>query len=93
MFAVAGSKNEFAKLFEYNHALLNSIYLHVQLIGGFDDFQRSDNALVELNIALDMAAPDGIVMPFMENLEHIRPYLEERKDDAIYGEFIQKILS
>ncbi|MBQ2764593.1 MAG: hypothetical protein IJF43_06105 [Firmicutes bacterium] len=90
---IVGRKNEFAKLFEYNHALLNSIYLHVQLIGGFDDFQRSDNALVELNIALDMAAPDGIVMPFIENLEHIRPYLEERKDDAIYGEFIQKILS
>lgn len=89
---LVGRKNEFAKLFEYNHALMNSIYLHVQLIGGFDDFQRPDNAQVELGIALDMAAPDGIVMPFMENLEHIRPYLEARKDDAVFGEFIQKIL-
>ncbi|MBR5329364.1 MAG: hypothetical protein IKV45_04075 [Firmicutes bacterium] len=89
---LVGRKNEFAKLFEYNHALLNSIYLHVQLIGGFDDFQRPDTSEVELKIALDMAAPDGIVMPFMENLEHIRPYLEGHRNDAVYGEFIEKIL-
>ncbi|MBQ1251325.1 MAG: hypothetical protein IIY02_00255 [Firmicutes bacterium] len=90
---LVGRKNEFAKLFEYNHALLNSVYLHAQLIAGMDDFDRADNAQVELNIALDMGAPDGLVMPFKENMKHIRSYLESHLEGEVYGDFIRKTLS
>ena len=66
-----------AELFAENHALLNSIYLHVQLAGANLAIERREDARRELDQALSLAAPDRLWLPFAENAPHIRALLME----------------
>ncbi|MBQ9566409.1 MAG: hypothetical protein IJU98_12565 [Synergistaceae bacterium] len=65
------------ELFAETHALLPSIYLHVQLAGANLAIGRREDARRELQTALDLAEPDRLWLPFAENGPHIRALLAE----------------
>ena len=57
-----------------------------------DQIGRYTEALEELHIALDMAIPDGIVMPFAESEAYITNLLQELGKQGVYPEEIERIL-
>ena len=58
-------------LFEEQHALLPAIYLHIHQAGACAGLDRRDEAVRELKIALALAAPDRLWLPFAENAPHL----------------------
>lgn len=90
---VVAKKEESAALYERIHSLQCSIHLHIQLAAALDMLDRRGQAVAELKTALDLALPDGIVMPFAENCDYITTQLQELQKRGIYPDQIEKILT
>ncbi len=71
------------------HYLLCEIHIHIQLALANEALGRSAEAVESLKTALDLAAPDGILLPFAENGRRLLPLLE--KLPAQYEETAQQI--
>lgn len=67
------------------------IWLHIQSAAAFKEIDRAQEGLDELKIALSLAMPDNILMPFAENITYIATMLSELKKDKIYTEYIERI--
>lgn len=72
--------------------LLGQIHTYIYLAAANKQIFRQNEALDALKQALEMARPDGLLMPFVENSEYIKPLLEEISRRGIYCEFIARIL-
>lgn len=57
--------------------LLGQLYTHIYVAAANEKLFRREAALSALQQALDLAVPDGVVMPFVENADLIQPLLEE----------------
>jgi LuxR family maltose regulon positive regulatory protein len=57
--------------------LLGQIYTHIYIAAANEKLLRREAALEALRKAFEVALPDGIYMPFVENGDYIRPLLEE----------------
>ncbi len=90
---VVTRREECAALYENSHALLCAIHLHIQLSAALDQLGKRPLAMKELKAALDLALPDGIVMPFAENCDYITIQLRELSKRGIYREEIGDILT
>lgn len=89
---VARSK-ECINFFDANHTMMCTIYLYIQLAAAFVKIDRHNEAVQALKTALDLALPDGLLIPFVENGEYIDTVLMELKKDEVYKENIDKIFS
>ena len=76
----------------YNNVMCQ-IWLHIQLSAAFEKLKKHNEALDELKHALNMAAPDRIIMPFAESEAFVEGLLEELKEQNIYVEEINIIMS
>lgn len=90
---VVAKKGEAAALYERVHSLQCSIHLHIQLAAALDQLGRRGQAIEELKTALELALPDGSVMPFAENCDYIITQLQELQKRDIYPDQIEKILT
>lgn len=90
--AVVARREECQNLYGIYHNVLCEIWLHIQLSAALDQIGRHTEALEELHIALDMAIPDGIVMPFAESEAYITNLLQELGKQGVYPEEIERIL-
>ncbi len=90
--AVVARREECENLYGIYHNVLCEIWLHIQLSAALDQIGRYTEALEELHIALDMAIPDGIVMPFAESEAYITNLLQELGKQGVYPEEIERIL-
>lgn len=90
--AVVARREECENLYGIYHNVLCEIWLHIQLSAALDQIGRHTEALEELHIALDMAIPDGIVMPFAESEAYITNLLQELGKQGVYPEEIERIL-
>jgi LuxR family maltose regulon positive regulatory protein len=90
--AVIARKEECEFLYEIFSNILCSIWLHIQLAAAFEKIGKAEDALSELKIALSLAMPDRILMPFAENKNYISKTLLELKEVEEYSEYIDKIL-
>lgn len=66
--------------------LLCEIHLHIQLTIANDGLRKTAEAKDELHLALDLALPDSILIPFVENGRMLKPLFEsmpEKYADAI----------
>lgn len=72
--------------------LLGHIHTYIYLAAANQQIYRSKEALVALQQALDIAMPDKVYMPFVENCDYIKPLLEALYDQGDYREDIPKIL-
>lgn len=90
---VVAKKDEAAALYERVHCLQCSIHLHIQLAAALEQLDRCGQAMEELEGALELALPDGIVMPFAENCDYITISLQELQKRGVFPEQIEKILT
>ena len=72
--------------------LLAAVYTNIYMGAANNLIFRSDEAVDAMKKALDIAVPDKIYMPFVENCDYIKPLLEELFIRGIYREDISRIL-
>ncbi len=72
--------------------LLGHIYTSVYMAAANEQLFRRKDALTALRQALDIAAPDKVYMPFVENCDYIKPLLELLFNKNLYCEDISRIL-
>lgn len=71
--------------------LLALIYTYIYEAAANERLFRSAQAETSLLGALDIALPDGLLLPFVENGRELAPVLERLSGEARYGDFIRKI--
>jgi LuxR family maltose regulon positive regulatory protein len=71
--------------------LLAQVYIYICEAAALTRIGRQPDALVSLRRAIDLAAPDGIVMPFVENGEYIEELLAELQTAGPQPDFIAGI--
>lgn len=72
--------------------LLANIYTTIYIAAVNERIYRKGEAVEALKQALDMAMPDKLYMPFVENCDYIKPLLETLYGQGIYREEITRIL-
>ncbi len=84
--AVIGRGDSLIKLCRAIPYLLCELHLHIQLAAAWYALGDQKNAEQSLCMALDLALPDGIIIPFAENI----PYLQELLG-AVHGKYPQQV--
>lgn len=72
--------------------ILAKIYTAIDIAAANEKLFRRGEAIEAVRQALDMATPDGVYMPFVENCDYIKPLLDELYTQNIYRKDIAKIL-
>lgn len=86
-----GSAEYFIGLASVFPNILGKIHTYILLGAANRKIFRSNEALDALKQALDIAMPDKVYMPFVENCDFIDPLLEELYIQGIYREDITRI--
>ncbi|MDR3590803.1 MAG: LuxR C-terminal-related transcriptional regulator [Negativicutes bacterium] len=71
--------------------LLSQVYTHIYEAAARLRLGRREEALTVLGAALDIAAADQVIMPFVENGEYIDELLSELETGGRYQDFIGKM--
>ena len=72
---VIGRSAELLAVCEAMHYALVALHLRIQTAAAYEKLGKTEEARAWLEKALSDAAPDGLVMPFLENYDYIRPLL------------------
>jgi LuxR family maltose regulon positive regulatory protein len=88
LIGLGGQFNALASIFPN---LLAKIYNLIHLAGAYERTYRRNEALQALREALEIAMPDEVYMPFVENCDFIKPLLEKLYRDSLYRKDITKI--
>ena len=84
---VAGRSAELLAVCEAMHYALVAIHSRIQTVAAYAQLGKIEEAHAWLKNALSDAAPDGLVMPFVENYAYLRPLLARE----IKTELVEKI--
>ena len=84
---VAGRSAELLAVCEAMHYALVAIHSRIQTAAAYAQLGKIEEAHAWLGKALSDAAPDGFVMPFVENYAHLKPLLARE----IKTELVEKI--
>ncbi|AET70827.1 ATP-dependent transcriptional regulator [Desulfosporosinus orientis DSM 765] len=87
-----GNAEHFIGLASVFPNLLGQIYTYIYLTAANGQIFRTDEAIFALIEALAIAMPDKVYMPFVENCDYIKPFLEQLYNQGKYGEDIIRIL-
>jgi len=88
-----GSAEHFIGIASVFSNLLGHIYTYIYLAAANQKIFREAEALSNLKQALEIAMPDRIYMPFVENCDYIAPLLEKLAGEGSYREDIARILA
>ena len=81
---VVGRSAELLAVCEAMHYALVALHIRIQTAAAYERLGKSEEARAWLRKALSDAEPDGLVMPFVENYDILKPLLErEIKNDLI----------
>ena len=72
---VAGRSAELLAVCEAMHYALAALHIRVQTAAAYDKLGKAEEARAWLTKALSDAEPDGLVMPFVENYDFLKPLL------------------
>ena len=72
--------------------ILAKIYTTIYIAAVNERIYRRGEAVEAIKQALDIAVPDKVYMPFVENCDYIKPLLEELYAQGIYRKDIARIL-
>ena len=72
---VAGRSAELLAVCEAMHYALAALHIRVQTAAAYDKLGKAEEARAWLTKALSVAEPDGLVMPFVENYDFLKPLL------------------
>ncbi len=87
-----GSAEHFISVSSVFSNLLGYIYTYIYLAAAYRRIYREEDALENLNKALEIAMPDKQYMLFAENCDYIAPLLEKTAARGNYREEIREIL-
>ncbi len=87
-----GSADYFLETASFYPNLLSVIYTYIYLAAANRKIHRYTEARESLKKAMDIAMPDSLYMPFVENGDYIEPLLRELIMQSAYREQAQKIL-
>ena len=87
-----GSAEGFTGIASVFPNLLGQIHTYIYLAAANNRISRQIEALIALKQALDIAMPDKVYLPFVENCDYILPLLEELQRQGSYREDISRIL-
>lgn len=73
--------------------LLAQINIYIYLAAAYQCIGHEGDALSSLRQALDIAIPDHMYMPFVENCDYIKPLLEILQEEHVYPQHITLILA
>ena len=85
-------KEECQGLYNIFNNVLCSIWLHIQTASALKMIDRKEEAREELVLALDMAIPDKLIMPFAESEYYILDLLKGLQASGIYKKEIKEII-
>ena len=81
---VVGRSTELLAVCEAMHYALVALHIRIQTATAYEKLGKTEEARAWLSQALSDAGPDGVVMPFVENYDHLKPLLaREIKTDFI----------
>ncbi len=81
---VIGHSAQLLAVCEAMHYALVALHVRIQTAAAYEHLGKREEARAWLGKALSDAAPDGLVMPFVENYAHLKPLLaQELKTDLI----------
>ena len=81
---VIGHSAQLLAVCEAMHYALVALHVRIQTAAAYEHLGKREEARAWLGKALSGAAPDGLVMPFVENYAHLKPLLaQELKTDLI----------
>lgn len=83
---------EFMKDASIFQNMLVDMYIHIYRAISKYQLNRIDDSVSELKQALDIAMPDKVILPFVENARELSGVLENLCQDDIYSEFIKKVM-
>lgn len=87
-----GSSEHFLGIASVFPNLLGQVYSYIYLSAANSQIFREGAAATELLKALDIAMPDKVYMPFVENCDYIKPVLEQLYREDKHRSDISKIL-
>lgn len=90
---VIARREECENLYGIYHNVMCDIWLHIQLAAAFAQIGRHEEALEELQAALDLSLPDGIIMPFAESEGYLTALLCTLQEQGFYSQQIDGILA
>lgn len=90
---VIARHEECEEIYSVFNNVMCQIWLYIQRAAALNKLNRFREAVDSLKIALDMAIPDRIIMPFVESESYIEDVLIELREKGIYIEAIDSILS
>ena len=88
-----GSEEYFSRITIVFPNLLGQIYTHIYLAAANLRLYRQDKAIGHLHQALELALPDQLYMPFVENCDYIAPLFEALAATPSHRKHIEQILS
>ena len=85
---VIGRSAELLAVCEAMHYALVALHLRIQTAAAYGKLGKIEEARAWLEKALSDAAPDGLVMPFLENYDYIRPLLARETQSPLAAQIM-----
>ena len=85
---VIGRSAELLAVCEAMHYALVALHLRIQTAAAYEKLGKTEEARAWLEKALSDAAPDGLVMPFLENYDYIRPLLARETQSLLAAQIM-----
>ena len=85
---VVGRSVELLAVCEAMHYALVALHLRVQTAAAYGKLGKIEEARAWLEKALSDAAPDGLVMPFVENYDYIKPLLARETQSPLAAQIM-----
>lgn len=85
---VIGRSAELLAVCEAMHYALVALHLRVQTAAAYGKLGKIEEARAWLETALSDAAPDGLVMPFVENYDYIKPLLARETQSPLAAQIM-----
>ncbi len=85
---VIGRSTELLAMCEGMHYALVALHIRIQTAAAYERLGKSDEAHIWLSQALSDAAPDGLVMPFVENYDDLEQILTQETKSGLISAII-----
>ena len=85
---VIGRSTELLAMCEGMHYALVTLHIRIQTAAAYERLGKSDEAHIWLSQALSDAAPDGLVMPFVENYDDLEQILTRETKSGLISAII-----
>ena len=85
---VIGRSAELLAVCEAMHYALVALHLRIQTAAAYEKLGKTEEARAWLEKALSDAAPDGLVMPFLENYDYIRSLLARETQSPLAAQIM-----